>query len=181
MNFTKILKNAFVIVVALTFINAVLPDELTFEDFDKNSDELIARSEFVDAFTYHYVDDWNTTDNDYLDDEDFYEVVYHVWDSDDDGRLTDEEWQVGYDNYFADYIVVEYDDIDVDVDGYIVYDEYYNVIDDTEFFADWDFDTDMQLSQNELARGVFNNWDVDDSGFISESEFNDFDIYYLDI
>lgn len=182
MKFVNKFKIVFSLALSFLLLTAASPpDDLVFEDFDKNDNGLISRSEFVKAFTYHYVDDWNTTDNAYLDDEDFYQVAYSIWDTDLDGKLSDEEWTVGYENYFDDYLVVNYEDIDVDADGYIVYKEYYDVIGDTDFFGYWDFDMDERLSQAELARGVFNFWDADNSGFIDLGEYTSFDVYYLDI
>lgn len=182
MKLIKLLKiNALAGLILLSTGMALPPDDLTFDDFDKDGNALISRSEFVDVFTFNYVDDWNTTDNDYLDDEDFFQVVYRVWDVDHDNKLTDQEWKLGYENYFRNYVVARFEDIDVDDDSYIMYSEYYDLLGDTDFYAAWDFDGDLQISQAELARGVFNNWDMDNSGFLDRGEFNAFDIYYLDI
>jgi len=71
--------------------------------------------------------------------------------------------------------------VDVDEDGSVSYDEYYDALYDTPYFTDIDLDADNYISEYELADYVFDNWDIDDSGTISRSEYNRFDAYYIDI
>lgn len=156
-------------------------DDLVFEDWDKNGDGLITRSEFVDMFTANYVDDWNVVDDAHLDDEDFYRTSYHIWDEDKDTLLNEQEWMLGYDYYYGDYILDDYEGIDADGDGYIEYTEYYDALRGNDYYPEWDVDEDMYLNEHELARMVFNNWDYDDSNFIEKDEYEEFDTFYLDI
>ncbi len=148
---------------------------LSFTDFDRNNNMIIEQTEFVDVFTAYYVDDWNSIDNDYLDDEDFYSFMYRDIDTDQDEKLSGPEWQMAYNKYFNDYVLLNYDDIDVDADGYILYNEYNDVMTGTEFFNDWDFDNNGVINQLEIARGVFNRWDKDNSGFLDIEEYQEFD------
>lgn len=154
---------------------------LDFYDFDKDESNTIERDEFVEVFTANFYDDWNKTDDPYLDDEAFHQVVFDVWDVDDDDFMTRDEWTSGYDYYFGNYVVVDYDDIDLNKDNYIVYDEYYNVIGDTDFFVEWDIDRDLNISEEELANGVFNRWDINNDGVLDLDEYVEFDSFYLDI
>lgn len=155
--------------------------DLSFEDFDNDADNLIDREEFKNTFTANYYDDWNNEDDEYLDDEDFYVSVYDIWDTDDDELLTEEEWIMGYDYYYGDYIVNDYEAVDIDGDGFIEYAEYNDVLGDSDFFATWDVDASEYLDEEELAEGLFTIWDVDNSGYLERDEFNEFDLYYLDI
>lgn len=156
-------------------------ENLTFTDWDKNQDGLISRSEFIDIFTYQYTDDWNLKDDEGLDDEDFFVSSYEMWDNDNDEMLTEEEWLFGYDYYFGDYVTVDYVAVDTDGDGFIEYAEYYDILDDTDFYTVWDVDANGYLNEYELARMVFNNWDIDNTNFIELDEYQDFDSHYLDI
>lgn len=156
-------------------------ENLTFNDWDKNKDAMISRSEFVDIFTYHYVDDWNIKDDEHLDDEDFFVSSYGMWDTDNDEMLSEEEWLYGYDHYYGDYVVVDYLTVDEDGDGFIQYTEFYDIFDDTDYYTVWDVDADGYLNEFELARMVFNNWDIDNTNFIEVDEYQEFDSLYLDI
>lgn len=168
-------------IISLITFSCDRQKELGFEDFDKDADNLVDRQEFKDVFTSNYYDDWNNKDNEYLDDEDFYISVYDMWDTDDDEVLTEEEWIMGYDYYYGDYIVKDYEAVDIDGDGFIEYAEYNDVLGDSDFFVTWDVDASEYLNEEELAEGVFTIWDVDNSGYLERDEFEEFDLYYLDI
>jgi len=176
----KIVGLAISIIIFLT-LGCNRTTDLTFFDFDKDGNNLISKQEFKDVFTANFYDDWNNDDDEYLDDEDFYLSVYEIWDIDEDRLLSEEEWLMGYDYYYGDYILTDYDAIDIDDDGFIEYEEYTGVLDDTDFYVQWDLDASEYLSEEELANGVFERWDVDNSGKLEMDEYNDFDMYYLDI
>lgn len=170
------------IFISTLFISAgETSGDLTFEDWDKNEDALISRSEFVERFTANYVDDWNIKDDEHLDDEDFFLSTYNIWDTDDDELLSEEEWLFGYDYYYGDYAINDYLAVDTDGDGFIEYAEYYNYLNPTDFYIVWDVDKDTYLNEFELARVVFNNWDINENNFIEKDEYVKFDTYYLDI
>ena len=154
---------------------------LSFKDFDRNDNMIIEQTEFVEAFTAYYVDDWNSIDNDYLNDENFYSFMYRDIDTDQNEKLSEPEWQMAYNKYFKDYVLLNYDDIDVDVDGYILYNEYNIVMTGTQLFNDWDFDNNGVINQIEMGRGMFNRWDKDNSGFIDLEEYHEFDETFSDI
>ncbi len=157
------------------------PENLTFGDWDEDGDGVIRESEFVEIFNQHYFDDWNRTEDEYLDDEDFHHVIYSVWDADNDDLLSQDEWIMGYDYYYGNYVVRDYDDIDVDDDGFISREEFNEVLRETDFFTDWDVDKDEKLTDAELAKQVFQRWDTDNSHTLSREEYEEFDTYYLDI
>ncbi len=179
----KLRKSMILLAITALFLSSagVPADELDFNSWDTNNNELISRSEFVDQFTESYVNDWNVYDDAHLDDEDFYTVTYGIWDTDDDELLTEEEWNYGYDYYYGDYVIDDFVAVDVDGDGFVEYTEYHDALDNTEFYASWDVDNDSYLNEYELARAVFNNWDYDNSNFIELDEYTAFDTYYLDI
>lgn len=153
---------------------------LKFSDWDKDDNGIITRTEFVDLFTTAYIDDWNKIDDAHLDDEDFYQVSYDVWDKDDDQRLSKEEWMYSQQNSDGVYAFQSIDAVDADGDGFIQPTEYYDILDHTDYFPDWDTNNDRIISELELAKMVFNHWDSDDSNFIEEDEYEEFDDYFLD-
>lgn len=168
--------------IAMLFISSCAREkELVFDDWDEDGNGKIELKEFTKTFMANYYDDWNNTDNDYLDDEDFYKVTYALWDADGDGVLGAEEYQVGYKYQFGNYTKDDYEVIDVDKDSYISYEEFRGSVDDTFYYSDWDINNDDQLSDEELAIGVFENWDYNDDLVIDPEEYMAFDNYYLDI
>lgn len=179
----KIINTIFAAIFASMIILSImaLKSNLTFEDWDKDNNSLITRSEFVDRFTKNYSEDWNVNDDEHLDDEDFYTVTFSVWDADKDKLLNQQEWLYGYDNFFGSYVSDDFVAVDADDDDVIEYGEYKNSVAATDYYAVWDIDNDTYLDEHELARVVFNSWDVDDSNFIEKDEYKDFDSYYLDI
>ena len=154
---------------------------LGFTDFDLNENNEIDKLEFTEVFTDNFYQDWNKTDDEYLDDDEFHQVVYNVWDADGDNRLTEDEWTMGYDYYYGAHVIVDYDKIDLNKDNYLVMNEFENILTGTNFFVEWDTDKNLQIDENELAEGVFERWDIDNSGKLEQDEFAEFDSYYLDI
>jgi hypothetical protein len=70
---------------------------------------------------------------------------------------------------------------DLDDDNFLTYEEYFPVIADTDYFVAFDADQNSYISEYELANYLFNIWDFDDSGTLSETEFELFNAHYKDI
>ena len=170
------------LIIAAFTLGAVHAQTTTFDDWDKDDDGRIERYEFTSVFVKEYFPAWDADDDRGLIEEGFFRESYAGLDSDGDGFLSDEEWMIGFNYFYDDYVVYEdYDMVDLNEDGKITYDEYYDVMYDTEYFTDIDMDADNYISEYELADYVFENWDFNDSGTLSKSEFNRFDWYYLDV
>lgn len=154
-----------------------------FDAWDKDDDYLIEKEEFKDKFADEYFSIWSEgADPEGIVEEGFFRESFAGLDTDNDGFLSDEEWLVGYNYFYEDYLVnEEIGFIDINNDGTIDYDEYYDVIYNTAYFTDVDVDSDNFISEYELAEYVFNNWDTDDNGVLSRYEWNSFKAYYLDV
>jgi len=153
-----------------------------FDKWDTDNDGLIERYEFASKFVAEYFSTWNADNEKGLIEEGFFKETYAGLDTDNDNFLSDEEWMVGYNYFYDDYLV--FDDIayvDSDTDGMIDYAEYYDALYDTDYFTDIDVDSDNYISEYELAYYVFDNWDFDDSETLSRAEFNRFEWYYIDV
>lgn len=155
----------------------------SFDEWDKDDDYLIEREEFTEEFTDEFYSAWaEDAEPRGIIEEGFFRESFAGLDTDNDGFLSDEEWLVGYNYFYDDYLVhEELGYIDMDGDGMIDYDEYYDVTYDTEYFTDIDLDGDNYISGYELANYVFNNWDFDENGVLSRYEWNSFENYYYDI
>lgn len=178
---SRILRSLFIVSILLFGVSAMAQDS-SFSDWDVDDDGVVERYEFTSTFVDDYFPAWNPENEKGIIEEGFFKDSYAGLDTDNDGFLSDEEWLIGYNYFYKDYIV--YDDvdfIDVNQDGKISYDEYYDALYETSYFTDIDLDEDNYISEYELADFVFNNWDFNDSGTLSRSEFNRFDWYYLDV
>lgn len=169
----------------LTFILTLTTATLwaaNFDDWDTDNDGLIEKHEFKQNFVINYFNPWKGESTMGIIEDEFFRGVYAGLDTDGDRMLTDQEWLIGYNYYFEDYVVYEDIDVmDVNADGTIEYEEFYDVVYDTSYFSDIDLDGDNYISEHELAEFVFDNWDTNNTGIMTRSEFNRFDNYYLDI
>lgn len=99
------------------------------------------------------------------------EKTFNQADSDRDQRVSENEAQ----DAGLDYVVVHYDTIDLDADGYLDDDEWANVNYGDEVFALYDLNGDGLLTASEVAEdsyleSSFNEWDTDDDGYVTEDE-----------
>lgn len=169
--------------IFLVFFATSLFAQQDFDNWDKDDDDRIEKEEFTDVFVDEYYSAWaEGAEPAGIVEEGFFRESFAGLDTDNDNMLSDEEWLVGYNYFYEDYLVnEEIGFIDTDDNGMIDYDEYYEVIYDTDYFTDVDLDSDNYISEYELAEYVFDNWDVDDNGVLSKYEWNSFKIYYLDV
>ena len=178
----RIMRFMLLVVMGLFISSSVIAQNSEFEDWDEDGDGLIERHEFVDKFVDEYFQAWDPENEKGIIEEGFFRESFAGLDTDNDNMLSDEEWLIGYNYFYDDYLV--YDDIvaiDSDGDGLIEYQEYSDALYETAYFTDVDLDADNYISEYELAYYVFDNWDTNDTGLINRSEFNQFDEYYLDV
>ncbi|MDX1684216.1 MAG: hypothetical protein R3275_03210 [Saprospiraceae bacterium] len=173
------------IISLFTFIfilGGLTAQNTTFSDWDKDNDGFIERHEFKKTFVNKYYPLWDPDNERGIIEEGFFQESYAGLDTDNDNMLSDEEWLIGLNYFYDDYIVDGgITVVDTDKDGSIEYAEYYDAIYETGYFTDIDLDADNYISKHELADFVFDNWDLNDSGLLSRAEFNRFDWYYLDV
>ena len=176
------LTTIFTLFTVLSGFNASAQSNEQFKEWDDDNDGLIERYEFTSQFIDEYFKAWDPADRNGIIEEGFFHNSYAGLDSDNDNYLSDQEWLIGY-NYFYDQYLVSEDMavVDINEDGKVTYDEYYDALYDTHYFTDIDLDSDNYISEYELANFVFDNWDFNNTGTISRSEFNKFDWYYLDV
>lgn len=157
-------------------------EDISFEEWDKDEDNKIDRIEFRETFTRHYFSDWNDKDNDYLDDEDLYQGIFGKIDQNNDKYLTEAEWLESVEYWYAEYAVIEFDSTDADADGRVGMAEFTDNDNLVDFYENWDTNKeDELLTEDELAAGLFSLWDVDKSGYIEETEYQNLKGQYLGI
>ena len=175
-------KKISLIIAFIFFSITIFAQGMSFDDWDKDNDGLIEKNEFMNTFVEEYYDVWGPSNTPGLIEEGIFKEYFAGLDSDDDNLLSDEEWIIGYNYFYQDYVGDEsIYFVDANADGKIDYDEYYSVMYDTKYFSDIDNDRDNYISEYELADYVFDNWDFNNSETISSSEYARFDWYYLDV
>ena len=99
---------------------------------------------------------WDTDDDGYITTDEFdhnwdNETFYEVWDLDRNNELSEEEWNAGVENFYRETLNWEEN-------------EYRD-------FTNWDTNEDGRLGENEFRDGHFNTWDEDRDGQVNEAEF----------
>lgn len=179
----RLKKTSFIFVTILIFTAVACNQDgvLSFEDWDKNNSGKIEKQEFVNTFTLNYFEDWDRKDNGYLDDEDFYQIYYDVMNRDQNGGVSEEEFTWAYEYYNRGEFRDEYENWDLNDDFILTYDEYKKGLYESTFFSQWDFDENGELSEEELATGMFRVFDIDDDGKVDRDEYDTYKDYYLEI
>jgi Ca2+-binding EF-hand superfamily protein len=167
--------------IVLLFTAAMYCQNTEFERWDRDGNREISKDEFIYIFNNVYVNDRNLIDNEYLDDEDFYEITFHRLDINNDNYLSDVEWDWGYNHLLVDYDITEYSIYDVDDNNLLDFAEFLVIVNKINYFPDRDLDRDGYLNRDELAQDVFNSWDADNNQRISEEEFADFYAFIIRI
>lgn len=67
-----------------------------------------------------------------------------------------------------------YTDWDSDGSEALEMEEFNTGFGDSGIFDDWDLDDDGALSEDEFGEGVYNGYDVNDDGVLDEPEFGDY-------
>ena len=157
--------------------------QTNFSDWDRNGDNIIEKEEFTHRFQIEFYSAFaKQSDTRGIIKEGFFEKSFAGLDTDNDQFISDEEWLIGYNYFYDDYLVnEEIGTIDINKNNKLEYNEYYEAIYNTNYFTDIDLDSDNYISEYEMAEYAFKNWDIDGNGVLSRSEFDAFKLYYLDV
>jgi hypothetical protein len=122
---------------------------------------------------------WDINDNGIFDDHEFYVVNYRIWDTDNDGKLTDEEWQAGMDYYVANYDMTDYgtfSDWDTSQDNMVDVNEYIVVMGENDIYS---FNESMKNTQSDQSDSQDTQdatvmiWHEDNDGLVEKIEYGD--------
>ncbi|HET6628882.1 MAG TPA: hypothetical protein VFG91_03815 [Woeseiaceae bacterium] len=85
---------------------------------------------------------------------------------------------------FADVTFESFETADTNNDGEISKDEFYGLVSDAGIYADWDWDSDGFIDEDEFEEiGLgddFDDWDLDDDSYLDSDEFYDGYFTYFD-
>ncbi|MGB3586874.1 MAG: hypothetical protein WBA23_10055 [Tunicatimonas sp.] len=172
------MKQFFYTGLAVIFLaTACQPDTRNnrYDNWDTNQNSGIDDQEFEQAFTTSpYYDQWNDDDNRMVSRSEFTQGFFQMIDKDNDGALSEQEWQHGKESYFSDAVVDNeslLDGLDQNNDRVVQSAEFQKMLDDVDYFSKWDKDGNSELDEPEVAKGVFSMWDTDGNGVIEAAEY----------
>lgn len=119
--------------------------------------------QFINAYadTEHF-EAWDQNDDAYLDHDEIATGLYTDWDTDNDGRLTQSEFDQGVSDWFDGDGVIddEFAEWDADGDGYVGESEFSENWSEVEM-TNWQDDGDGRYTEEEFASNVYNTADLD--------------------
>lgn len=160
------------------FISSVTFSQVTYNDYDANRDGAIDNDEFNERFSDNY-DDYDTNRDGSISDRELYEANFNSLDDNGDRNLTQEEWEVGYDNMYGEHLDSnDFNRYDSDGNENISNEEYYNSLRTTDYYSSFDTNSDGSLDRDEMNQGIFNQWDRNQDGRIDNTEYDESSSFY---
>lgn len=176
------MKQVFYTVAMLVILStACQPDTKNnrYDNWDANQNSGIDDQEFENAFTTSsYYEQWNDDGNQVVTRDEFAQGFLSVIDRDENDVLSEQEWQQAKDAYFSDVSVDGYQqlsDWDQNGDQQVQLNEFQSILDDLDYYSEWDDDGNGELNELEIAQGVFAMWDTDGNGVIEAEEYEVWD------
>ncbi len=143
-----------------------------FGEFDANGDNRWDENEFAQSNNVGFAQ-WDQDNNGSLNDDEFYHTAFGFNDMDDDDRLSQDEWNSGYNNMFGNYTNQEdFNAFDQNQDGFLDSNEWNSGFSDSDWFNTFDEDKNKLVDENEWSGGLFNEGDANDDGFWDQNEYN---------
>lgn len=141
-----------------------------YTDWDNDGNLELTDKEFAEGFaetgTY---DAWDRDETAGLSEGEFATGVFSRWDRDNDLQITEEEYAVGSEQWYGADYATPFADYDTDDSGYIDTTEFGENW-DSDYYAEWDADTDGLLTEDEYTTGLYETADVNDDYVITVEE-----------
>lgn len=143
-----------------------------FNAWDMNRNQRTSKKEFqrampqTGAFTQ-----WDRNRDQQITQDEFANTLFLIWNIDRAGGLSEEEFKAGANTWFGDEYLYDFNTWDLN-DNYILEsNEFITGFDALELWNDWDIDNSGGLTESEWNEGLYKIWDIDQDGFLSEEEF----------
>ena len=105
----------------------------------------------------------------------FYSVMYHSTDTDYyDSGITEAEWSQGYLRMFRNRAEDNFSAYDLDKNSFLDLEEWGEIFNESEWFESYDTNSDKMLTKEELNKGLFGDWDLNNDVEINEEEFENY-------
>ncbi len=143
-----------------------------FSTLDASGDSYLDVDEIAE-----WVDDkgpfrsWDEDADSELDRDEISGNAFSLWDSDNNGRISEQEWKRGTDLWYPDKVTVRvFGDWDGDGDSELDGDEFKERFDVSALGESWQTDT---LGAETFKKAYFELYDVNDDGRVSRAEWTD--------
>jgi Ca2+-binding EF-hand superfamily protein len=145
--------------------------DVGYVNWDLNGDHLLNNFEFLKGYRKsHYFLTWTSKGNK-LDENQFYTAVFIKLDKNRDDVLTSDEFNSKIDFYYFDKNA-NFRLWDEDGNKEITSDEFKGCAGKSELLSMWDTSADKNISDWEVARGMFYLCDLNKDGEVGSLEFN---------
>lgn len=145
---------------------------LAFSRLDTDRNTELSQDEFASGLgSTGFYDGWPTDKNTDVGEEEFSRGLFENWDTNQDGALTEDEFNSRAEVWIPDYNY-SLDEWDLDGNGELSENEFSEGLLDLGIFEDWDADGDGTLTENEFNESVYTTWDADGDGTLTQEEFN---------
>lgn len=153
---------------------AAQPTEAVFAEWSQDGDRGLDRGEFEAGFVrYELFERWDADRSGALDAEEFYTTLFVVFDTNDNGYLSQLEWARSLERWLPERAddLADFGTADTSDDVRISPREFVDVLPQSELFERWDDDADQRLSRDEFIGRLFVTWDLDGDRRLSAGEF----------
>lgn len=141
-------------------------------------DGMFASNDFYDRFnTANLFKDRDRNSDNFLDENEFNDSNYEMWDTDKDGMLEESEWNEDVKNFgLGDE---NWGTWDANKDNQVDKNEFNAALKDDNYFSAWDADKNNRLTDREYTDGVFGMWDDNGDGFVEKDRYdNHYNTYF---
>lgn len=122
------------------------------------------------ALTNHF-EEWDANDDNMLNQEEFYNSLHSIWDTNNDGNIDESEWQAAAADFGMENETLSA--WDTNGDGAVDQSELQAGLAQRNYFSAWDANGDNMISEREYTDRLMAMWDENDSGFLEDSEYSD--------
>ena len=124
----------------------------------------------------NFYEDWDTHDDNMLDQNEYNAGLYDTWDRNNDNRLDENEWNTASNDWGLENET--WSDWDMNADGFLDTSEFGTGFADTGWFGNWDTDRNSMLEEREYTDGLFGQWDGNADGVLDDNEFGFYNTYF---
>jgi Ca2+-binding EF-hand superfamily protein len=153
-------------------------------DSGQQAGEIMDNNAFNNAFTEsEYFDKWDQNGDGIVAEDEFYQSYVRTMDEDGDGQINADEWKIGMGAYYRGFDLKPedpFEELAADSNGQISLEETENQLREIDYIDEWNTDGDEGLTEEELAKGVFQNLDEDGDGIVEAEKYTDYFEKYKD-